>query len=179
MLDDPRGFTQRLNKVPLTVSEWERQRAQFVSAARDDYSVLGFATFYLNRTNRSGVLNGGPIGGKDQSGSYKIDARFNREGLAERVRLIGLYADRITVTNDEGLEVIRRYAGNADTFIYADPPYFEKAGSLYLNAFNESDHATLADSLSRIQKARLDSHLRQRAASATPVPRLPSALVLP
>jgi DNA adenine methylase len=154
MLDDPSDFTERLNSVPLTVDEWEHQHEHYVSADRADYPTLGFATFYLNRTNRSGVLNGGPIGGKDQTGNYKIDARFNREGLAERVRLIGLYADRIAVTNDDGLDVIRRHAESAATFIYADPPYFEKAGSLYLNAFDASDHVALAECLSKVEKAR-------------------------
>jgi DNA adenine methylase len=154
VLDSPSEFTERLNTVPLTVDEWEQQREHYVTADRADYSTLGFATFYLNRTNRSGVLNGGPIGGKDQTGNYKIDARFNREGLAERVRLIGLYTDRIAVTNNDGLDVIRRHAKGAGTLIYADPPYFEKAGSLYLNAFNESDHEALAECLAQVEKAR-------------------------
>ncbi|UOZ07901.1 DNA adenine methylase [Amycolatopsis sp. WQ 127309] len=108
---------------------------------------IGFASFYLNRTNRSGVLNGGPIGGMDQTGNYKIDARFNKEALAERVRVIGLHARRISVTNTDGIKVIRKYARRSSTFIYADPPYFDKAGSLYLNSFRDDDHAKLADCL--------------------------------
>ncbi|MFT4234335.1 MAG: DNA adenine methylase [Microbacterium sp.] len=154
VVDQPQEFTQRLRDVDLTVDEWEKQRVTYDTADRGDHLELGFATFFLNRTNRSGVLNGGPIGGKDQSGNYKIDARFNRDGLAERVRLIALHADRITVLNKDGREVIREYAECDDAFIYADPPYFEKAGSLYLNAFEASDHEQLAECLNAAQSAR-------------------------
>lgn len=153
VVNRPTEFTKLLNTVELSVDEWERQRSTYLTAERDDYLTLGFATFYLNRTNRSGVLNGGPIGGKDQTGNYKIDARFNRDGLAERIRLIALHADRITVTNDDGLDVIRRYADDDHAFIYADPPYFEKAGSLYLNAFQKADHENLAKCLIDVKRA--------------------------
>ncbi|MBD8063747.1 DNA adenine methylase [Actinomycetaceae bacterium Sa1BUA1] len=154
VVTQPDEFTTLLNGVELSVDEWERQREVYLTSARDDHLSLGFATFYLNRTNRSGVLNGGPIGGKDQTGNYKIDARFNREGLAERIRLIALHADRIAVTNEDGLRVIERYSDRDDAFIYADPPYFEKAGSLYLNAFQDSDHQALAGCLKGVRRAK-------------------------
>lgn len=144
---DPNRYIDELQSVPLNVDEWRRQREIYSSNDSSDLFALGFATFYLNRTNVSGVLNGGPIGRLDQTGKYKIDARFNKDGLAERFRLIGLYADAIAVTNVDGAEVIRTYAPNPDAFIYADPPYFEKAGSLYLNSFRPQDHATLAQAL--------------------------------
>lgn len=154
VVTQPDEFTDLVNNVELTVDEWERQREVYLTSARDKHLPLGFATFYLNRTNRSGVLNGGPIGGKDQTGNYKIDARFNREGLSERIRLIALHADRIAVTNEDGLDVISRYADRDDAFIYADPPYFEKAGSLYLNAFQEADHKALAECLKGVARAK-------------------------
>ncbi len=147
LVDDPHWLISMIENVELSVAEWERQRAIFASGDISDIEALGFATFYLNRTNRSGVLNGGPIGGLDQSGNYKIDARFNRPQLAERVRILGLYADRIAVSSRDGRKVIEKYGGARNTFIYADPPYFEKAGSLYLNAFNERDHERLAKTL--------------------------------
>lgn len=150
----PDEFTKRVKTIDLNVDEWEKQRNVYLNADRDDYLNLGFATFYLNRTNRSGILNGGPIGGKEQTGNYKIDARFNRDGLSERIRLIALHADRILVTNNDGMEVISRYADDEQAFIYADPPYFEKAGSLYLNAFKKTDHEDLASCLNSVQRAR-------------------------
>ncbi len=153
VVDEPDEFSQLVRTVDLTVEEWEKQREVYDTAPRDNLLQLGFATFYLNRTNRSGVLNGGPIGGKDQTGNYKIDARFNRDTLLERIRLIGLYASRITVTNHDGRDVIKRYADDANAFIYADPPYFEKAGSLYMNAFDGAGHQSLADGLNLAKSA--------------------------
>ena len=153
VVTQPDEFTELLNSVELSVDEWERQREVYLTSARDNHLPLGFATFYLNRTNRSGILNGGPIGGKDQTGNYKIDARFNRESLAERIRLIALHADRIAVTNEDGLRVIERYSDCDDAFIYADPPYIEKAVSLYRNAFQDSNHRDLADCLKGVQRA--------------------------
>jgi DNA adenine methylase len=150
-ISSPDALISKIWNVPLDVNEWARQKVIFMSMSRGeaDTDALGFATFYLNRTNRSGVLNGGPIGGLDQSGNYKIDARFNRGTLAERVRIIGLYSNKITVLSEDGIDVIKRFTRRSDTFVYADPPYFEKAGSLYLNAFTDRDHLRLAKVLNR------------------------------
>ncbi|QYN35181.1 DNA adenine methylase [Pseudonocardia sp. DSM 110487] len=147
-------FIAKLRTVPVSVDEWRRQREIYDLGRKADLFDLGFATFYLNRTNRSGVLNGGPIGGHDQSGPYKIDARFNRDTLSERMRLIGLYSSKISVTNDDGMAIINRYIDNTDAFIYADPPYFLKAGSLYMNSFKAEDHAALAACLNSAADAR-------------------------
>ena len=140
----PDCFISRIMSVPLDVTEWRRQKEIYATAAPDEIEALGFATFYLNRTNRSGVLNGGPIGGHDQTGSYTIDARFNRRQLAERIGLLALHASDITVTARDGADVISDYAGQRGIFVYADPPYFEKAGSLYMNSFRLEDHERLA-----------------------------------
>jgi DNA adenine methylase len=147
---EPGFLIDQIHRVPLDVNEWRRQREIYVSADTSDLSSLGFATFYLNRTNRSGVLNGGPIGGLDQTGNYKIDARFNRDGLAERLRILSLYSNNIIVTSKDGMKIITEYASKEDTFIYADPPYFEKAGSLYLNAFTAENHEDLARVLNSV-----------------------------
>ncbi|MCU1392053.1 MAG: class adenine-specific methyltransferase [Ilumatobacteraceae bacterium] len=144
VVDQPYDFARLVKDVPLTVKEWRKQKAHYADVDRTDYLRLGFATFFLNRTNRSGVLNGGPIGGLDQSGPYKIDARFNREGLLERLRLIALHADRVTVLGEDGRTVIEEYAQRKDSLIYADPPYFEKSGSLYMNSFSMANHEELA-----------------------------------
>ncbi|WP_460108652.1 DNA adenine methylase [Streptomyces sp. YKOK-J1] len=154
VVSESSALSRMVEKVELTVSEWSRQKEIYLNAPRDDYLHLGFATFFLNRTNRSGVLNGGPIGGMDQSGKYKIDARFNRDTLAERLRLISLHAKRISVTNLDGMTVIKRYSKRENTLIYADPPYFEKAGSLYLNSFQDAHHSSLAGCLNSVSDAK-------------------------
>jgi DNA adenine methylase len=136
-------FVECVKSTPVTVREWRRQKAIY-SDRRARLFDLGFATFFLNRTNVSGILDGGPIGGLDQQGDWLIDARYNKEGLSERIRQLGLYRDRISVSNLDGIELIRDYVKRKDVFIYLDPPYFEKGATLYLNHYQESDHASLA-----------------------------------
>ncbi|MCC4908934.1 DNA adenine methylase [Microbacterium sp. cx-59] len=141
-------FLSMLEKTPLTVDEWRRQREIYRSADASDPLKLGFAFFYLNRTNRSGVLTGGVIGGLNQAGNYKIDARFNRDTLKERVTALGNLADQITVRDDDGRTVILDYAADPKAFLYIDPPYVRAGSQLYLNAFDSRDHANLASVVS-------------------------------
>jgi DNA adenine methylase len=145
----PDQFAARIVGTPLDVEEWRRQKEIYRAADESDPLALGFAFFYLNRTNRSGILNAGPIGGVNQNGKYKIDARFNRDQLAERVAAIGALASRITVLGLDGMSVVQRYIADTSAFVYVDPPYVDMGGSLYLNAFTHRDHADLAGMLDR------------------------------
>lgn len=147
---DADAFAARVLDTPLTVDEWRAQKAVYKAADERDQLALGFAFFYLNRTNRSGILNAGPIGGMKQTGTYKIGARYNRDRLAERIEAIGALASRITVLTVDGMAVTRRYAADPSTFLYIDPPYVDMGGSLYLNAFTHRDHADLAATLDRV-----------------------------
>jgi DNA adenine methylase len=153
LVEEPEYLKRRIVRARLDVTEWRKQKLIYDAADTTNAQTLAFATFYLNRTNRSGILNGGPIGGLDQTGNYKIDARFNREDLIERIDRCALYRRKIVVTSLNGRDIIRKYAGRADTFVYADPPYFEKAGSLYLNNFRAADHEDLA----RVLNAKADA----------------------
>jgi DNA adenine methylase len=139
-------FIKKIEHTPVTVKEWRKQKAIYENKRSKRFD-LGFATFFLNRTNRSGILNGGPIGGLDQTGKWKIDARYNKKALSKRIREIAEYKGRITVTNEDGVDVISRYLRKKNTFIYLDPPYYEKAADLYLNIFEQKDHARLAKKL--------------------------------
>jgi DNA adenine methylase len=145
----PDEFTAKISDTPLNVEEWRRQKQIYRDADESNPLALGFAFFYLNRTNRSGILNAGPIGGVRQEGNYKIDARFNRDQLAERVASIGALAARITVLSRDGMSIVRQHVDDASTFTYIDPPYVEMGGSLYLNAFTHRDHSDLAQVLDR------------------------------
>lgn len=129
-----------------SLDEWHRQRA-VVQANLSDDLALGFATFFLNRVNRSGIVGARPIGGMEQTGKWKIDARWDAESLARRVSRIGRYRSRITVLQEDGIELTRRYLGDSAVFIYADPPYLNKAENLYLNGLAWEDHERLASYL--------------------------------
>lgn len=146
-------LVDRVRSVPLTIDEWQRQRTIYRAGAEQNVIDLGFAFFYLNRTNRSGILNAGVIGGQAQTGKYKIDARFNRETLVERLTAIGEVADRITVTDLDGRTIIQQYADDETAFMYIDPPYVQAGSQLYLNAFDGRDHKALAAVVNTVQKA--------------------------
>lgn len=139
-------FARKILRTPVTISERKRQKRIYSSK---DASIFerGFATFFLNRTNRSGVMNAGPIGGKKQTGSYKINVRYNKKDLAARVRKIGKYRNRIKVLNEDGIQLTKKYLHENNTFIYLDPPYFKKGAMLYMNHYEETDHQELADLL--------------------------------
>jgi DNA adenine methylase len=147
-------FIELVSNTPVTIDEWERQKKVYKAADMSDRLSLGFATFFLNRTNRSGILNAGPIGGKQQLGEWKIDARYNKKNLIEKIKLIGLYSDRITVLNNDGSDVIAKYAEDPTSFFYVDPPYFVKGADLYLNAFKLKDHEKLANTLNKFNRAK-------------------------
>lgn len=146
------GMADWIGTVPLTVQEWRRQRDIYRSKTSDKLA-LGRAFFYLNRTNRSGVLNAGVIGGQTQEGKYKIDARFNRQTLAERVQAIGDLRSAIEVSALDGRTVIQQHARRKTSFMYIDPPYVQAGSQLYLNAFDLRDHEALADSVRRVRGA--------------------------
>jgi len=149
-------FLDLLRDVSVSVDEWLTQRE--IYERRDLRSVLrlGFATFYLNRTARSGIVhNGGPIGGYDQQGKYKIGVRFNRQQLARRIERIGAYSDRIEVSRHDGLALLRylaRRRHRQGTFVYLDPPYYSKGRELYMNMMTHGEHAALARFLGRPRK---------------------------
>lgn len=153
VLEEGERFAERVETVPLTLHEWNRQRETYRRGRAEDWFDLGFAFFYLNRTNRSGVLNAGVIGGKKQDGRYKIDARFNRSHLVERIQALHARSDRVELHQLDGRKVIEMYAGRRDVLIYADPPYVRMGGSLYLNSFDELAHTLLASCLERHRSA--------------------------
>lgn len=139
-------FIEKMNSTPVTVKEWRKQKLIYGNPKSKQFE-LGFATFFLNRTNVSGILEGGPIGGLGQEGKWKIDARFNKEGLANRIRQIARYRNRISVFNKDGVELINNYLGEKNAFIYLDPPYYEKGAALYLNHYKKENHENLANRL--------------------------------
>ncbi len=119
----------RIREAPLTVEEWDRQKAVF--ARPEDSSTLdvGFSCFYLNRTNRSGILNGGLIGGRKQDAKWCMDARFNREDLTRRIAKVAECAGRIEVSCMDAVAFFRERwdSFGVKDLIYVDPPTSRRA----------------------------------------------------
>lgn len=145
VLTETDRFIENIEQVPFSIEEWEKQRKVcFEENTRYSFE-LGFATFYMNRTNRSGIIKGGVIGGKEQQGSWKLDARFNKETLIKRIEIISKNKEHIHLYNKDIESFIRnyvpKYAENA--LVYFDPPYFDKGKQLYLNFFDYEDHVRI------------------------------------
>ena len=149
VVDSNSRFCDWIYNIRLDVDEWKRQRDIFRDQRRFSEFEVGTSFFYLNRCNRSGVLTGGVIGGLNQSGKYKIDARFNRQELVRRIELIGSYKDSISLSNIDAIKYINEYVNHLDknTLVYLDPPYYVKGQHLYMNHYKKQDHLKLKENI--------------------------------
>lgn len=141
--------TKRLIKLieqsEISVAAWHSAREIYLSPGRHSDLELGFATFLLNRCNRSGILTARPIGGLDQTGRWKIDARFNREALAERIAFVGAYRRRVQLTELDARDFLTTLRPHSrDLLVYVDPPYLGQGDRLYLDKLSDDDHDDLA-----------------------------------
>lgn len=147
-------FTYMLNNTSVTVNEWHRQRRVYLRQDISNSLELGFATFFLNRTNRSGIIkDAGVIGGLAQNGPYKIDCRFNRKDLIRRIQRVAKYCKRIHLSRNDALKFISNISNNLSNsiFFYIDPPYFKKSSKLYTNFYKEEDHNALASTVLKLK----------------------------
>jgi DNA adenine methylase len=153
ILSETDRFTERVLNVPLTMEEWGKQREICSKPSNHDSFDVGFSAFYMNRCNRSGVLSGaGPIGGLQQTGKWKLDARFSREALVQRIQQVGKKREQIRISGLDAIDFLRTKLPVGKTrrnvFVYIDPPYVNKGQKLYLNAYAPNDHAGIARYLS-------------------------------
>lgn len=146
-----------ISRTRVVVSNWHKQRE--VQSRKETATLLelGFSTFFMNRTNHSGVIAGGIIGGLGQAGEYKLDCRFNKKRLISLIRKISLQRKFIHLTNDDALDLIEKFKAkenlSENTIFYFDPPYYLKGESLYMNHYKHEDHAAVAEAIGSIKNA--------------------------
>lgn len=140
-------FCKRIMSASLTIDEWKYNKSIILNQRKYNLFELGFSTFYLNRCNRSGILSAGVIGGIEQNGNYKMDARFARTNLIEKIQNIALYKKKISISNLDAEEFILKYNNSFTdrSLIYFDPPYYVKGSELYLNFYDHDDHIRLSN----------------------------------
>ena len=151
VLNETDAICRLIADSPVNMDTWNAQREVQKRKVDEDLLSLGFSTFFLNRTNRSGILNGGVIGGKEQTGNYLIDARYNKKDLIGRIEHIAGYANLIDLTSMDAVVLIKRYRRTpaAKTLAYLDPPYYIKGRDLYLNYYNNDDHNAIAEAIKK------------------------------
>lgn len=142
----PEAMLRLLADTPVTIDQWHYWRSVLRGEVAVGQVERGFATLFMNRTNRSGVLKGGVIGGLSQDGPYKLDARFKKDVLSKRIEKIAQHASRISVYNEDALGLLKRCAQflPPQSLIYLDPPYYVKGQGLYRNFYEHDDHARIA-----------------------------------
>lgn len=155
VLNHTERLEEKINTTTINMDEWYKQKEVIQNPKIYDDFGVGFATFFLNRTNRSGIIkNAGVIGGKNQEGNYKLDCRFNKTDLIKRIRRVAKYKSRIHLTHQDAIHFIQK-AENClpeETFFCIDPPYFNKGSSLYTNFYEKNDHAQIADAILELNR---------------------------
>ncbi len=153
ILENNKEFIQLIMDTPITIEEWKHQKNIQDNPENVSILELGFSTFYLNRTNISGIIKGGVIGGYNQNGNYKIDARFNKENLINRIKKIHKFKDKILVTNLCVMDLIKNCLNTKEEryFIYFDPPYYIKGPGLYKNHLTHEDHLQISHMIRDLQ----------------------------
>jgi DNA adenine methylase len=146
VLNNNAEFCRRVERTNVTMREWHRQRAVYENQAAASLDDLGFAALFLNRANRSGIIGGGVIGGKKQTGDWGVDARFTKSELITRIRRIGRFASRIKLYQMDALDFTNTIVTNLgkNAFAFYDPPYIENGKGLYLNDYTIQGHQELS-----------------------------------
>lgn len=155
VVNDTERFCRKIRNTEVSINSWKKQRKiQKNKDNEKDLLKLGFSTFFLNRTNYSGIIGGGMIGGTLQSGKYKIDCRFNKEELIDRIRFIGIHRKHIHLENLDALDLVKKIKKDKNTIFYFDPPYYLKGPSLYMNHYSHQDHERVSGEIKKIKNAK-------------------------
>ena len=144
-VQDTGYLIRKIKRTKITIQEWKKQKAIYTISRNE--RKIAFATLFLNRTNRSGIIRGGPIGGIRQLSKWKIDERFTKKTIIERLEKIHKFRNKIKVYNLNGIKLLKNLEQRKQTdqyFIFLDPPYFQKGRSLYLNNYKNRDHEQLS-----------------------------------
>lgn len=148
ILNDTDSLIKLIKETPITMKQWYIQKEIQEKKEDVDQLTLAFSTLFLNRTNRSGIIKAGVIGGKNQDGAYKMDCRFNKENIISRIKKISTFGDRIKVCNYDAIEFIEKEIRQTrKSLTFFDPPYYDKGPDLYTNFYNHSDHVELAKTI--------------------------------
>ncbi len=146
LLSNTEELIYLIDTCQIDINNWQHYKNIYLNPEKYSEVELGFAAFFLNRTNRSGMFHAGPIGGKAQQGNYLIDCRFNKVNLIKRIVHIASLKDKITFRSDDANEVINSSAN--DSLIYADPPYVKEGKNIYSKySFNDLEHKKLSNTI--------------------------------
>ena len=154
VLNKTNQLCELIENAEFTIEEWQKQKKIQHNKVSEDLLILGYSTFYLNRTNRSGIISGGIIGGIKQDGNYLMNCRFNKHELIRRIRKIASRKKDIKLYKKDALKLVEKIEKESlseNTIFYFDPPYYLKGSSLYLNHYDNENHKIVSDRIKLIK----------------------------
>lgn len=160
---------ERIHSTPINLDTWNAfQCYRSLDGIIDqDIVSLGFAGLFFNRTNFSGILKAGPLGGYTQTSKYPIDCRFKKDKIISRINKIAALRDRVTVEFGDAIFLLRgklrRQIDIEHPFLYIDPPYYAKGKQLYRYWFSPEQHGQLANYLHQVNTDWLVSYDNHKA----------------
>jgi len=157
VLNNTDKLCELIKETEVNIENWKLQREIQKNKRKVSLLKLGFSTFFLNRTNMSGVINAGITGGLKQNGKYKMDCRFNKEALILRIRKISRHKKEIYLYNLDALDLIKKIekkSKNLQTIFYFDPPYYLKGQFLYTNYYKHDDHREISEAIQKMKNSR-------------------------
>ena len=154
IVNETEALCKYIHDVNINLEEWHKQKQIQEEKKMIDLLTLGISTLFLNRTNRSGIISGGVIGGKKQNGNYKIDVRFNKKTLIKKIELIAFYKSRIRIYNSDALSFIKNIVPKLPqkSLVNLDPPYYVKGQALYQNFYTHADHKNISNAIPTLQQ---------------------------
>jgi DNA adenine methylase len=152
-VNETEDLCRLIRDTPVNMKHWRQQRAIQQEPNNHSRLELGFSTFFLNRTNHSGIITGGPIGGEKQKGDWLMTARYNKTQLIARIKRIANFRDRITLYNKDAAEILTKIvpALPEKSLVYLDPPYYSKGRGLYKNDYSHKDHVAIAGIIGKVK----------------------------
>jgi DNA adenine methylase len=136
----------------ITLETWNQFQKYRSADALKKYPLieLALAGLFFNRANYSGIIGANPIGGMSQSSDYKIDCRFTKSTVIDRMIAASLVMDKMTVVRGDVVSYLRRNSERLiqdNSVVYVDPPYVLQGKKLYRHHFKTRDHMRLAEFL--------------------------------
>ena len=152
ILQDTEKLINAIQYIPITMDQWYIQKETYTKLRNiPKYNFnLALSTLFLNRTNRGGIITGGPIGGYSQKSKYALDCRFNKSGIIKKIISIAEQRHRIHLYMLDAKDLINDVLLSTSPnrlFTFFDPPYYQQGQALYKNAFKHDDHVSLAQAI--------------------------------
>ncbi|RXJ54557.1 DNA adenine methylase [Candidatus Marinarcus aquaticus] len=148
---------QLIENTEVSIDEWKKQKEVQVHKDHENLLTLGFSTLFLNRTNRSGIITAGVMGGLEQNGNYLIDCRFNKAEIIRRIKKIAKRKNDIDLYKKDAIELIDKVQSESldnNIIFYFDPPYYDKGSSLYMNHYKKDNHREVSEKIKQIKNIR-------------------------